>query len=62
MTDWGRIQRIELELAQAYGRVMRLTEERDTARTIAVRLEGENAQLLEALDAVVLVPVIGDAS
>ena len=59
MTDWSRIQRIELELAQAHGRNMRLTEERDTARRVAVRLESE----LAARDAgIVMVPLVGEAT
>jgi len=59
MTDWSRIQRIELELAQAHGRNMRLTEERDNARRVAVRLESELAALQAG---VVLVPMVGDAT
>lgn len=84
MSTWDRVQRIELYLAQARGRVEKLedelismgldlahalgaintlTQERDTARRIAVRLEQENHQLWGGQKpGVVMVPLVGEAT
>lgn len=44
MSQWQRIQRLELELAEALGTINRLTVQRDQARDIACRLEQELAE------------------
>lgn len=75
MSTWDRTQRVELDLAIARGRIYQLedaliamaadlgkvTEERDSARRIAVRLEQENAALADVRD-VRLVPYWGTAT
>ena len=73
VSDWSRIQRIELELAQARAqrdadlltlgdlltKCARLTIERDSARAVAVRLEQE---LAYEQSRVVNVPIVGTAT
>ena len=54
MSDWTRINRLELELTQAQRTIERLTAERDLARRVACNLEQENHELASDL---VMVPV-----
>lgn len=77
MTHWDRIQAMQLELAQKDAQIRRLiddleervtelTESRDLARRVAMRLEQENAALGGSVCAVcaghlVAVPVVGEA-
>ena len=72
VTDWNRLNRLELDLAQGRAqrdadlltigdlltKCARLTIERDTARSVAVRLEQENHELAKDT---VLVPLRGEA-
>lgn len=46
MSQWDRINRLELELAEALGTINRLTGERDRARDVACMLEAELAQVV----------------
>ena len=78
MTDWNRIQSLELQLAQKDAQIRRLVDEleqrvlsvveqRDLARRVAIRLEQENHALAGqvcALCAGHLVPVhvVGEAT
>lgn len=78
MTHWDRIQSMQLELAQKDAQIRRLiddvvtqvqelTEQRDLARRVAMRLEQENHALASGVchvcaGEIVAVPVIGEAT
>lgn len=78
MTHWDRIQAMQLELAQKDAQIRRLiddleeritelTESRDLARRVAMRLEQENHALgggvcLICAGQIVPVPLIGEAT
>ena len=76
MSDWSRVNRLELELQQAKRihhdnmiEIARLMGERDRARDLAAALEGENAELINhiedltlTLDGLVMIPVRGEAT
>lgn len=59
MSDWTRVQRLELENLGLRAELAHVTEQRDLARRVAMRLEEENHLL--ARDTV-LVPVWGEAT
>ena len=73
MTDWDRVNRLELQIAQLEARlhaqelqigglllrVAKAETERDTARTIAVTLENDLARQLAGI---VHVPLVGEAT
>lgn len=52
--NWDPVQRLELELAQVRAENTSLTQQRDTARRVAMRLEDELANIA-------MVPYRGEA-
>jgi hypothetical protein len=59
VSTWDRTNRLERELLEAKRLIETLTAQRDLARSVAMRLEEENAQLASDL---VMVPVKGVAT
>ncbi len=77
MSGWDRIQRLEIEMAQLRARLLRMDNlnlllkdelaqalrERDTARSIAMRLEEETHMLWGGKKPdIVMVPLVGEAT
>jgi len=66
MSTWDRTNRLELDLRIAQRRIEQLTEERDLARRVAMKLEQECHELALELESapldVVMVPMRGEAT